>query len=74
MAWFNGLRAIVYLKRISESLDRIATFTDANMPQVPKRSKRGWTPSAEVFKPQVKEWNERYWEEHPDEDRNHGDV
>lgn len=66
MAWFSGLRAIVYLKRISESLARIAEFTDAQMPNAPKRSRRSNFPSAEVIKPTVSEWNEGYRERNAD--------
>lgn len=67
MAWFRGLRVIVYLKRISQALERIATFTDAQMPSVPKRSRRSLFPDAEVMKPTTKDWNQRWREEHPDE-------
>ena len=66
MAWFGtGLRALVYLKRISDSLERIAAFTDAQMPQVPKLSRRTATPAGEIYKPSVKDWNARYREENP---------
>jgi hypothetical protein len=67
MAWFTGLRAIVYLKRMAQALERIAEFTDAQMPTAPKRSKRGRTPEAEVYRPTVKEWNEAWRQENPDD-------
>lgn len=66
MGLFSGLRAVVYLKRISESLARIADFTDAQMVNAPKRSKRGRNPEAEVYKPTIKDWNDRWREDNPD--------
>lgn len=62
-----GLRAVVYLKRMSDALERIAAFTDAQMPTAPKRSRRNNSPEAEVLKPTVKEWNEGWRERYPDD-------
>jgi hypothetical protein len=67
MAWFAGLRVVVYLKRIAQALERIADFTDAQMPMVPKRSRRGAIPEAEVLRPTVKEWNEDWRKNNPDD-------
>jgi hypothetical protein len=67
MAWFQGLRAIVYLRRIAEALERVAAYTDSQMPAVPKRSKRGAVPETEVMRPSVKEWNQRWREDNPDD-------
>lgn len=67
MGWFSGMRVVVYLKRISEALERIAAFTDAQMPAVPKRSKRVASPVGEIYKPTISDFNERWREENPDE-------
>jgi hypothetical protein len=37
------------------------------MPAVPKRSKRGAVPETEVMRPSVKEWNQRWREDNPDD-------
>lgn len=60
-----GLRAVVYLKRMSDSLERIAAFTDAQMPTAPKRSKRTMLPEAEVLRPSVKDWNDGWRDRNP---------
>lgn len=62
-----ALRSLVYLKRISDALERIAAFTDAQMPTAPKRSKRTLLPEAEVLKPTVKDWNEGWRERNPED-------
>lgn len=67
MGIFSGLRAVVYLKRISESLERIAAFADAQMPSAPKRSKRNSNPETEVLRPGVKEWNQSWRERNPED-------
>lgn len=67
MAWFAGLRAVVYLKRMAVALERIADFTDAQMVMAPKRSRRGTVPEAEVLRPTVKEWNEDWRKNNPED-------
>ena len=66
MAWFQSLRALVYLKRISNSLERIALFTDSQLPNMPKRSRRVENPAGEIFRPTVKEWNADWRERNAD--------
>ncbi len=60
-----GMRALVYLKRISESLERIASSTEAITPVRPKLSKKTIEPHGEFYRPTVKEFNERFREQNP---------
>lgn len=66
MAWWNGLRALVYLRSISRSLDRIADVAEVQSRNAPKRSRRGREPNAEVIRPTVKDWNEGWRERNVD--------
>lgn len=63
--WIPGLRAVVYLKRISESLERIADCAEIMAPPRPKLSRRVSDPVGEIFKPTVSDMNKRYREENP---------
>lgn len=64
MNLFGELRSLAYLKRISISLERIADAVEAQTGYKPK-NKRKSEPKAEVYKPTVSDWNQRYREEHP---------
>jgi hypothetical protein len=61
------LRGLVYLKRIAESLARIADVAEYQSGMPPKRRSRG-EPRTEVFTPSVADWNARHREEHPEID------
>lgn len=65
MKWFPQMRALVYLRSMSRSLERIADFTDAQRGQVPRLSRKG-IPKGEIFKPSLGEWNTRHREDHPE--------
>lgn len=71
-SWFTAFRAIVYLKRIAEALERIAAYTDTQMPTLPKRSKKVFDPTGEVFKPSVSDFNAGYRERHPESEYTNG--
>jgi len=66
MSWFTGLRSLVYLKRMSDSLERIAHVAEvqSGMKQKYRRPRGG--PRTEVYKPTITEWNERHREDHPE--------
>jgi hypothetical protein len=62
MGQFTDLRTMAYLRRIAIALEKIAEFTDVQAQAMPRRSRRGTNPSAEILRPSVKDWNTAYRE------------
>lgn len=64
---FSSLRVLVYLKRISIALERLATLEEARLeleyPGWRRKQSKERPRMSYVDRPSVKDWNERYRKE-----------